>query len=312
MKIVFFGLGSIGQRHAKILLKNYQFDLFAFRSGIRDEPNALGIKEIYSWDEIETLKPDVAFITNPTHLHIETAIRCAKVGCNLFIEKPIGKNLNELKQLINLVKRKNLVTYIAYNLRFHPVVKKIREYIGTNKPLHARIVCTSFYPLWRPNKNHLEIYSANSSLGGGVILDLSHEIDYVSYLLGNVKSINGNYGRRDSVTVDSEDFADILVETEMSPVNIHINFLSQFRQRIIQIDFENLTVIGDIFNVEIKEYKGEKLHKSVKLKYDKGQEYEEQISYFFKNINNPSMMNNLRNAENLFKKVIEFINRANG
>lgn len=311
MKIVFFGLGSIGKRHAKIILSNYQYDLYAFRSGVSDQKNYLGVKELHFWDEVSKLKPDIAFITNPTLLHIETAIMCARLGCKLFIEKPIDKDLNNLDKLLKIVKDKKIISYVAYNLRFHPVILRLRKYLNNQKPLHVRVVCTSFLPTWRLNKDYLKSYSANANMGGGVILDLSHELDYVSYLLGGIKGIEGNYARRGNVTVDAEDYADILVDTQMSPVNIHINFLSNLRQRYIQIDFEDLTVIGDIINAEIKEYKNEILKGTFKLDYDNGQEYKEQIAYFFDNINNSKMMNNLIEASDLFKKIIAFKHKKN-
>src|SRR3989344_5974566 len=144
MKIIFFGLGSIGQRHAQILLKNYHHELFAFRSGAVDKKNPLGIREVYSWEEVKRLKPDIAFITNPTFLHIETALKCAEIGCKLFIEKPVGSNLENLDKLIKIVKDKNLATYVAYCLRFHPVIKKLKEYIKKIKPVYVRAVCSSY------------------------------------------------------------------------------------------------------------------------------------------------------------------------
>src|SRR3989344_7928398 len=108
MKIIFFGLGSIGQRHAKILLKGYSHDLYAFRSGVSNEPNPLGIKELSTWEEVSSLRPDVAFITNPTSLHIEIALKCAELDCKLFIEKPVGKDLEGLVKLLEVVKKRSL------------------------------------------------------------------------------------------------------------------------------------------------------------------------------------------------------------
>lgn len=306
MKIVFFGLGSIGKRHAEILLKNYQHDLYAFRSGVNDQSNSLGIKELNSWSEVEKLKADVAFITNPTFLHIETATACAKIGCKLFLEKPIGKDLKGLDELLGIVKAKKLVTFVAYNLRFHPIILELKKIIEKKKILHARAVCTSYLPNWRPDEDYLKRYSANKEMGGGVILDLSHELDYISYLFGSIKKIEGNYAKRSSLTQDAEDFADILLLTDLAPVNIHINFLSYLRQRYLQIDLENLTIIGDIINAEIKKYENEKLKENFKVEYKRGQEYKEQIKYFFDNIDNPKMMNNLIEAENLYRKIIDF------
>ena len=308
MKIIFFGLGSIGQRHAKILLENYKYDLYAYRSGIHDIPNELTIKELHSWGEVEKLKPDIVFITNPTSLHIETAIKCASLNCKLFIEKPVGKDMRDLDKLINIVEKRNLVTYVAYNLRFHPVVRKLKEILKRKKTLYARAVCTSFLPAWRPNTDYLKSYSANSDMGGGVILDLSHEIDYVDYLFGGIKEISGKFAKVSDVTLDTEDYVDMLVVSNGIPVNIHIDFLSQHRQRYMQIDFEGLTVVGDLIDAEIKEFEGGKIKSRIRLEYTQGQEYKEQMKHFFDNIDNPKMMNNLLEAAGLFKKIILFKN----
>lgn len=310
MKIIFFGLGSIGLRHAKILKENYRHELFAFRSGKDSLSNPLGINEIFSWEEVEKLKPDIAFITNPTSLHIDTAIRCAKLGCKLFIEKPIGKDLEGLGKLLKVVDKKNLVTYVGYNLRFHPVVKELKKYFNKKSIRFAKVVCTSFLPDWRPGTDYLKSYSANSKLGGGVILDLSHEIDYVNYLLGDIKKIDGYFAKIGNVTYDAEDFADMLVTTKTCLVNIHLNFLSFLKKRYIQLEFKDLTLIGDILNCEIIEFKNERLKKRRKLDYYQGQEYESQLKYFFKNINNPKMMNNLEEASKLFKKIVAFKKNA--
>lgn len=307
MKIVFFGLGSIGKRHANILIKNYSCELFAFRSTINKKDNDLGIEEIYTWQDLKKIKPDVAFITNPTSEHTKTAIECAKLGIKLFIEKPIDKDTKNLEKLIEIVKRKKLVTYIAYNMRFHPVINEIKNYLSRHKPLHLRVVCTSFYPLWRPGYNHLKVYTAKAKQGGGVILDLSHELDYVTFFLGPI-NIRGSFSKRSNVTVDAEDYADFLIESKIAPANIHINFFSQILQRYIQVDFANLTIIGDLINSEIVEYKNQKLSKRIKLKNYRDLSYEKQIKYFFDNINNTRMMNNLIEASNMFKKVISFKN----
>lgn len=308
MKIIFFGLGSIGQRHADILINNYEHQLFAFRSGIKGKQNPLGIKEIYSWNEVKDLKPDIAFITNPTSLHIETALKCAEQGYKLFIEKPIDKDLEGLKQLIKIVEEKNLVTYIAYNLRFHPVIEKLKEYFDKYNFLHMSVISTSYYPNWRLNVNFKESYSANSSMGGGIILDLSHEIDFTQFLLGTIKSIQGQFSKRSDVTVDAEDYADMLIQTDKGPSNLHINFFSQIKQRIIQLDFQELTVVADLVNSTIEEFKNEEKISRKEFENERNISFEKQIKYFFDNIDNTKMMNNLTEASNLYKKIIVFKN----
>ena len=87
MKVLIFGLGSIGSRHARLLKGMGEHDLYAFRSQRQVPCNDLGIPEIFSWDEVGQVSPEVAFITNPTSLHISTALSCAERGMSLFVEK---------------------------------------------------------------------------------------------------------------------------------------------------------------------------------------------------------------------------------
>lgn len=306
MKILFFGLGSIGQRHAKILLDDYDHEIFAFRTEKGQYKQELSVEEIFSWDNVEKINPDIAFITNVTSLHIKTAIKCAKNGYKLFIEKPIDSTKEGLNELLKIVKYKKLPTYVAYNLRFHPVIKKIKEYFNKNKYLHMRVVCTSFLPDWRPEQDYKKSYSSISKLGGGVLLDLSHEIDYVNYFLGTISKINGIYGRKSDITVDSDDFADLLVDSKNGMSNIHINFLSHVTLRKVYVDFQELSIIGDINKGILKVYKRGKIVNSFEYKTDRNTTYKKQFDYFFNHINDFNMMNNLHEAAELFNKIIDF------
>ena len=306
MKIIFFGLGSIGQRHAKILLDNYNHEIFAFRTKNGQYKQELPIKEIFLWDDVEKLKPDIAFITNPTSLHIETALNCAKNGYRLFVEKPIDSKNEGLAELLKIIRDKRLPSYVAYNLRFHPVIKKLKEYINQYCFLHMRVLCTSFLPDWRPEQDHKKSYSSNSKLGGGVLLDLSHEIDYADYLLDGINKIEGNYGRKSDITVDSDDYADILAESPMGISNIHINFLSHVTIRKIYIDFKELSIVGDVNKGIVQEYKHNKPLNIFEYKIGSNSTYVDQLRYFFDHIDDCNMMNNLNDAANLFNKVIDF------
>ena len=137
MKILFFGLGSIGKKHASILKNNFDFELHAFRTGNGQETNDLDIHEFNKLDEAFSIKPDVAFITNPTSLHVSTALECAKRNIALFIEKLISHSLENLKELEKEIKKRNLFVYVAYNLRFHPVITHLKELISQKqKPIY--------------------------------------------------------------------------------------------------------------------------------------------------------------------------------
>lgn len=306
MRILFFGLGSIGQKHAETLLKQYDHELFAFRTGKGLLDSRLAIPEIHAWNEVDQFQPDLAFITNPTSKHIDTAIRCAKLGCKLFIEKPLGVSMDRLDELIDEVNDRNLVTYVAYNLRFHPVVRKVKEYLDSYKMLHMRVSCTSFLPDWRQGQNHTKSYSAASAMGGGVILDLSHELDYISYLCGEIEQIEGRYGRAGNVTHDAEDYADLLVSTSKGTVNVHLNFMSRIVERTIKIDFDEFSLSADLNTGCIAEYRDEQQETRFEFPAERHLTYEGQMKYFFENIDNPSMMNNVSEAAVLFRQIMQF------
>ena len=169
MKIVIFGMGSIGQRHAKILLEQYNHDVFAFRSNKDSSPNELGIKELFSWDEVKELKADIAFITNPTANHMEVALQCASLGMHLFIEKPLSHNCDHIAELQTQCEDKQLTCYTAYCLRFSPVIQKVSELLAGKRVYHVRIVCSSYLHHWREEENLLKSYSVYKDQGGGIL-----------------------------------------------------------------------------------------------------------------------------------------------
>lgn len=305
LNILFCGLGSIGIQHAKLLEEHFNHDLYALRTFKGQEQNDLKIKELRSWDEVDKYHFDVAFITNPTDFHIEYAIECARRGISLFIEKPIGCSEENINDLLKLVKDKKLTAYVAYPLRFHPVLKKLKSLIDGSSILHSRIVCGSYLPSWRPNQKHSESYSAHKNRGGGVILDLSHELDYSSYLFGEVRSITGLSGKKSDITFDSDDYADMLVLHERCVSNIHLNYFSRKKQRNITIDTHNACIEADLVMNYISFSSPDKSWNE-KYSVEMDDVYLQQLNYFFENISNPQINNNLFEAVHLFKKIIEF------
>lgn len=308
MKVVIFGLGSIGVRHAKILLDNFECELFAYRSGSRNSVNNLGIKEVFSWEEIKNILPDIAFITNPTYLHIKTALQCASLGMHLFIEKPLSHSLDGIDLLESICVKKKLTCYVAYSLRFHPVIKKILDLIEGKYVYHVRVVCSSYLPDWRERQDYKKSYSASIKRGGGVLLDLSHEFDYIKFLFGQIKDIKGVYDRISEVTDDAEDFADVLITTDSAiNVNLHMNFISLFNERSITVNYKGGYLVGDLLDGKIEyHYKGGK--QSFLFNVDRNEYLREQTQYFFENIGNKSIMNSILESKQLLGKILEFRN----
>jgi predicted dehydrogenase len=310
-KILFFGLGSIGKKHTNIIRTNYSHELLAFRTKKGQESIDFEIKEYDTLEEAFEAKPDIAFITNPTSSHIETALECAKRNISLFIEKPISHNLENVDLLEKEIQNNKLITYVAYNLRFHPVIENLKEIVSKEKPNSFSVKCSSYLPDWRPNQEYTKSYSAKRELGGGVTLDLSHEFDYIAWLFGNIKEIDGYCDKVSDLEIDSEDLleAKITCETGING-DIHLDYFTKKPERKITIHYNDKTIEGDLLKekVIIKD----KQEKTIQFNTEKDVTYIKQIDYFFKQYNekNNNMMNNYSEALKTFKKIIEFKNNS--
>ncbi|MCX6709508.1 MAG: Gfo/Idh/MocA family oxidoreductase [Candidatus Woesearchaeota archaeon] len=310
MKIIFFGLGSIGTRHARLLKENFNHELYAFRYNKDSKENMLGIKEIFSFEELDEIKPDVAFITNPTYKHMECALQCAKRGMNLFIEKPLSNTQEGLKEFKQIVKEKKIKTYLAYNMRFNQLIKWLKENLQGKKPVHVSVYASSFLPNWRKNIDHLKNYSALKEQGGGIVLDLSHEIDYLYYLFGKIKKVKVNSKKISDVTVDSEDFADILLEFDSGMFgNVHLNFLSRLNRREIIIDLNDSTVTADLISNKITIY-DDKGTNNINFNFERDDMYLSELKYFFEHMRTKKTMNDINESLRIFNIIMKIKNEV--
>ena len=309
--MLFIGLGSIGQRHFR-LLQNLPTpgpaQFFALRSGSSDTPTPAPAQALRDWNDVDRIRPHVAFICNPTSMHISTALECARRGMHLFLEKPVAHNSEGLAELRSIVRAKRLTAYVAYPLRFHPAVVAFRERVREeNSSGHVRCVVSSYLPAWRPGTDHLRSYSARHEMGGGVVLDLSHEFDLVQYIFGTISVPTGIAGRMGGVTVDAEDFADAIFKAGPHIVNLHMNFMSPHAERTIELDLPGRFLRLDILAGELKSRAADPA--SVKLEkfpVARDEMYVAQLRYFLDNLSNPALMNNLDEASVLFEKILQF------
>src|SRR3990167_2736070 len=174
MKVLLIGLGSAGRRHQKLLREITPVQILAFRSGNGESlPSEItaGVQTCHELSAAIRQKPDFAVISNPTVLHVETALKLAKAGIPFLIEKPVSDSLENLDLLETTVREKNLPVMVGFQLRFHPGYKKMAEIVGSGavgKPLHLSGYIGQYLPDWRPHSNqYQECYSAIKELGGG-------------------------------------------------------------------------------------------------------------------------------------------------
>ncbi len=236
MKVLFVGLGSIGQKHLNNLRSLGNFEIDALRT---KNVNDLDLNRIYtSYDEIPC-GYDIIFITNPTNLHFEAISKLADKTENMFIEKPIFDKPKEC----NFSKG---INYVACPLRFSKAVQELKKYVEKNKVYSFRAICSSYLPNWRKSGDYRNCYSAKSDMGGGVELDLIHEIDYLKWVFGDFEKINCVSGKKSDLEITSNDIAVYSFENKNIIGSLHLDYFGRETKREIEVFAENETVKFDI------------------------------------------------------------------
>ena len=240
MKFLICGVGSIGERHIRNLISLGFDDIILFRkrnNALRTISNTFPTYS--SLKECLDKKPDIAIICNPTHLHIETAIQCAKANCHIFIEKPISHNLEECDELILTLKQKNKIAMVGYMMRYHPCILKMKKCIergDIGKIISLRSLWGEYLPDWHPWEDYRKTYAAVRNMGGGPALTLSHELDLAIWLFGKVNKVLGMTNYNSNLEIDTEHAIDILISFESGVTgNIHLDYFQKPPKRSIEI-----------------------------------------------------------------------------
>lgn len=238
------GLGSIGRRHLanlRALLPPAQ--LTVWRQHARPESAATTAapadRVVFSLDDAVAGKPAFAFIASPAALHIPTALELARRGIHLFVEKPLSHSLEGVDELIDVCRRNHTLAMVGYNFRFHRPLELMRQalYDGRiGRPISMRAEVGQYLPDWRPDADYRQTATAQRRLGGGVLLELSHELDYARWLLGEVASVAAQAARLGDLEIDVEDTADVLLRfAGGATAAIHLDMLERAPRRCCRI-----------------------------------------------------------------------------
>lgn len=256
MKVCFFGLGSIGQRHLvnlnKICLdRNINLEIHAFRSGNRElseNINSYINKSIFDKESLDN-DYDIIFITNPTNLHYETIELMVNKTKHMFIEKPIFDSIDF--SLENLKLRENNIYYVACPLRYSNIISYLKENTKNEKIYSVRAICSSYLPNWR-NTDYRNTYSAKKSQGGGVSIDLIHEWDYLTYLFGFPIEILNLQGKFSHLEIDSEDLSVYIAKYKDKLIELHLDYFGINSKREIEIYTDKGCIKADLINNKIE------------------------------------------------------------
>lgn len=242
------GGGSIAKRHFRNLQILPGVEVIACTRN-REIADEFHIETYVHLSEALAREPRAAVIANVTSRHVSTAIEAAECGCDLLIEKPLSNSLHDVDRLVALTQNKALITMIGCNLRFHPGVRAVKKALDSHVvggALSAAIHCGSYLPEWRPNRDYRTTNSARLNEGGGVIMDLIHELDYACWLFGDVERVAAFAGRRSALEIETEDVADILVQFRSGMVaQVHLDYVQRPASRGCRVIGTAGTLIWD-------------------------------------------------------------------
>jgi predicted dehydrogenase len=247
------GCGSIGLRHLRNLRTLGISDIAAVdtQAGSRERASAeCGAAPLASIEDALAWSPDVVFVTTPTHLHLPQALAAAHAGCHLFVEKPLSDVEDGLDELVAVIRARNLTTMVACNMRFHhgpSTMKRLLEEGAIGRVVSVLIDAGQYLPDWHPGEDYRLRYSANRSMGGGIVLDGIHELDYARWLLGEVQEVFCYGGKRSRLAVDVEDAVEMLLRFESgATAAVHLDYLQRAYARSCKIIGEDGTIHWDI------------------------------------------------------------------
>lgn len=234
MNGIFVGSGSISLRHLKnwsslFPLSNHSLVSRSCPSGLSDEVSHYASLEAAIQ---ETPDAKCVFISNPSSMHLKSARESLEKGLHVFCEKPLSNSSEGAKELAELAESKGKVFFVGYNLRFHAPLMRLKELLAANeigRPLSFFLEVGQYLPDWRPSLDYRKSVSAQKELGGGALLELSHEIDAAIWLAGSeVLSAGGQFGQASDLEVDVEDFASLTLEfANLLTAHLHLDFMQR-------------------------------------------------------------------------------------
>jgi len=287
------GLGSIGRRHLRLISEiRPDIKIIVVRSGHGSacDEEKMAVKITDSIGDAIKEGIQAAIISSPATLHLKQSLELAKNGIHLLIEKPISHTSDRVKELLKIVNENRITTMVGYVLRYDLGAIKFKNWLDNKikgKILHARIECGSYLPDWRLDQNYRKTVSALPELGGGVLLELSHELDYLHWFFGNPVDVQAQIRNSGTLDINVEDQADLLITSKQGyPITVQIDFNRRHIERKCKVLTTEGELIWDAVNKNVT-WKGVNKEQS---KYEYNNErnsiYRKQLEVFFDCIEN--------------------------
>lgn len=313
MIIGIIGFGSIGSRHYENIRQLYpkaKINILTKRNDLPEQGHT------FLWPSEQNFfnqKNDIFFITNETHKHAETILKCLQRNPKgIFVEKPLSNSLANIAKIEKIISEKKLVFFVGYCLQFYKpllILKNKLKQIGT--PLFIRASVGQDLRTWRKG-DYKKNYSYDSQKGGGVILDLIHELNYPAWLLGeNLSFVAGINSRLKAFDIKSENIAEGAFRSEKGTlVSVHQDYLQNPGRRYCEIVGTKGTLWWDGQTQTIRFTNAKKVDEQ-KITMKRNTMFQDELKFFMRKVNENKGFNNLNEAANDLKNALALKKHAN-
>lgn len=284
-------LGSIGQRHLRNLRRlrpQSQIGVWRLNTPPGETPVEGADRQFTTLEQVLDFAPRAAIIAGPASTHLTVAFPLATAGIHLLVEKPLSDHLEGIAELITLCCERGVTLMTGYNLRFLPSLRVAKSCLAEGKigqVLGVRAEVGQYLPDWRPGNDYRLGVSAQRALGGGALLELSHELDYIGWLFGTPTRVTARGGHYSNLCLDVEDMVELILEYSTHPrlVNVHLDMLQRTPHRTCRFIGSAGTLVWDGIADRIEIYQvitGTWETLKVPTLTDRNQMYLDELSHF--------------------------------
>lgn len=246
------GMGSIAKRHLANLKHLHPEDkIYAVSASGRSKELPSNADAVISLEQLLVEKPVYVIIASPAPYHVTTANILLQKGIAVLVEKPLSDNLNSCKELLANIHGldKNMVS-VGYCLRFLPSAQIVKKYLDSGSlgvVYNIESNVGQFLPGWRTDKNYKDSVSAKKELGGGALLELSHELDYLFWFFNDLELQHSWLRTTDELNLDVEEIVDLVLATSSGTyISVHLDFIQKSTQRNCEFICEKGRLVWDL------------------------------------------------------------------
>ncbi|ACA85865.1 Gfo/Idh/MocA family protein [Shewanella woodyi] len=290
--IAVIGLGNIAKRHRqnlKFIYPDAKVIALSASGRIADEEIEFADLQLSSIEMLIDSQPELVIVASPSPFHEAHASALIQHDIPVLIEKPLASEPESADRILGLTQQHSGQVIVGYCLRYLSSAIEVKRLLSHNvigDIYNCQASVGQYLPDWRPNKHYTHSVSANRSLGGGALLELSHELDYLHWLLGPLTLSYAQLRSTKELALDVEEIADLVLTNDTGCVcSLHMDFVQKQAQRECTFIGSTGRLHWDLLTntITLHNHEGAQVLYSVP-QWDKNQMYINMVTDFINNI----------------------------